>query len=75
MNKMMMVFALVGVVLCIPILSACEPAIKHSIEGRADCISCHGVSGVKPYPAFHAERQYGNSDCIKCHKPANNARA
>ncbi len=54
------------------VLSACEPEIPHPIEGRSDCISCHGQNGVKSYPKFHAERGYDNDACTKCHKLASN---
>jgi hypothetical protein len=32
------------------------PAIPHSLEGRADCLLCHGPTGVLPFPADHAGR-------------------
>jgi hypothetical protein len=51
-------------------VAACEPAVPHAIEGRADCISCHGTDAVKPYPKFHADRGYANSVCTNCHKVA-----
>ncbi len=51
-------------------LSACGPAVPHSLEARSDCLSCHGQNGVKPYPAWHAERGLGNDLCAKCHELA-----
>jgi hypothetical protein len=43
------------------------PAIPHSLEGRADCLVCHGPDGVRPFPADHAGR--GNDSCTGCHAP------
>lgn len=41
------------------------PAIPHPVEGREDCVLCHGENGVKPFPADHAGR---TSDlCQTCH--------
>jgi hypothetical protein len=52
------------------LLSGCSgPAVTHSVEGRTDCLSCHGQNGVKPYPKWHAERALGNDACATCHKP------
>jgi len=50
------------------ILSACEPAIPHSIERRKDCISCHALDGIRPYPKWHAKRGFGNEVCLNCHE-------
>ncbi len=43
-------------------------AIPHDLTGKAQCDTCHGPSGIKPYPADHAGR--GNDTCTMCHKPA-----
>ncbi len=59
-----------GLAIPLLVLGACEPAIPHPIEGRDDCVSCHGPGGIKPYPTFHAQQGYGNADCAQCHKPA-----
>ncbi len=48
--------------------SGCAPAVPHAIEERKDCISCHAQNGVKPYPEWHATKQYGNDQCANCHK-------
>lgn len=58
-----LMISLVAVTACAP-----EPPIPHSIEGRADCISCHGQNGVKPYPQWHAKRDFGNNKCTNCHQ-------
>jgi nitrate/TMAO reductase-like tetraheme cytochrome c subunit len=42
------------------------PGIPHTLEGREDCLVCHGAGGVKPYPADHKGRSVGS--CIACHK-------
>ncbi len=42
------------------------PVIPHNIEGRENCLSCHGESGTKPYPTDHAGRT--NDTCTICHQ-------
>jgi len=37
----------------------------HPIEGREDCLLCHGQAGVKPVPASHSGRT--NETCRACH--------
>ncbi len=52
-------------------LSGCAtPPVPHLIQGRSDCLSCHGQNGVKPYPAWHAERALSTDVCTTCHKAA-----
>ncbi len=68
MKKRVLGFVLVGFMSVLPIVSACEPAMTHSIDGKVDCVSCHGLNGVKPYPKFHADRGYTNSVCTSCHR-------
>jgi cytochrome b subunit of formate dehydrogenase len=41
------------------------PAIPHTLEGRAECGSCHGPGGLKPMPADHEGR--GDDTCAGCH--------
>ena len=48
-------------------LSACVPDIPHATNGRQDCISCHGQNGVKPFPQWHAKKQFSNDNCFTCH--------
>jgi nitrate/TMAO reductase-like tetraheme cytochrome c subunit len=43
------------------------PAVPHALEGRDDCLACHGENGFKPYPADHAGRP--NETCLGCHQP------
>lgn len=43
------------------------PAIPHPVEGREDCVICHGENGVKPFPADHAGRT--SDTCQMCHQP------
>ncbi len=60
-----------GVVLAkVPWDQLSEPKIPHSITERVDCTNCHGLSGVKPYPSWHAERKFAKTDCLKCHQLA-----
>lgn len=49
------------------------PTIPHPIEGRANCLQCHGASGVKPFPSNHAGK--ANSSCTTCHLPGLVARS
>jgi len=49
------------------------PGIPHGLQGRSDCVSCHGDSGANPYPAWHAERSYDNGRCGDCHDADANA--
>lgn len=45
------------------------PLIPHSLEGRRDqCLTCHGETGFKPYPANHKGR--ATDTCLACHKTA-----
>ncbi|MBI4295361.1 MAG: hypothetical protein HY669_04255 [Chloroflexi bacterium] len=46
------------------------PAIPHSVEGRAQCLLCHGQGGLKPVPADHSDR--AESVCQLCHQQASN---
>jgi hypothetical protein len=52
----------------VPWSSFGPPRVPHSIIQRSDCTSCHGLSGVKPYPTWHAKSQLGNDGCLRCHK-------
>jgi len=41
------------------------PKIPHAVEGRTDCLSCHGLTGIIPVPSDHSGRT--NDYCGKCH--------
>ncbi len=44
-------------------------AIPHSLEGRRNCLACHGLdSKIKPFPADHLA--YPLSSCTSCHAVA-----
>jgi nitrate/TMAO reductase-like tetraheme cytochrome c subunit len=43
-----------------------RPLIPHTLEGRADCLFCHSLDSIKPFPANHEGRDV--EDCQKCHK-------
>jgi hypothetical protein len=47
--------------------AATIPAIPHPIEGRDDCLVCHGPGQVKPFPADHQGRT--KESCQGCHQP------
>jgi cytochrome b subunit of formate dehydrogenase len=50
-----------GVPVAIPANHAAAP------DTFKDCVSCHGVGKMKPFPASHAS--YTNDMCSGCHKP------
>jgi hypothetical protein len=41
--------------------------IPHSLEGRDDCLLCHNLDGVNPFPADHEGRT--SETCQACHRP------
>ncbi len=48
--------------------SATEPSsIPHPLEERDDCLLCHALDSVKPFPADHEGRTVDM--CQLCHKP------
>ena len=57
----------------VPAAAGGLPAIPHSLQGRDDCVMCHGESGIKPFPADHAGRT--SDQCQACHKPGQAAPA
>lgn len=44
-----------------------RPSIPHTLEGREDCLFCHSLNGIKPFPANHEDRSV--EKCQNCHKP------
>lgn len=42
-----------------------QPKTPHTIEGRADCLACHGPNGRRPVPPSHAGRT--SATCLSCH--------
>jgi formate dehydrogenase gamma subunit len=49
-----------------PAATTLAAPIPHPLEGREDCLLCHGAGGVKPYPADHTGRT--SASCLACHK-------
>jgi len=43
------------------------PSIPHGLEGRDNCLQCHGQGKIKPFSADHIGRD--NKSCTQCHKP------
>ena len=41
-------------------------AIPHPLQGRENCLMCHGLEGGRPYPSNHDGRS--NETCAACHK-------
>ena len=42
-------------------------AISHTLEGRDDCLVCHGEGALQPFPAEHTGLT--NDTCTACHQP------
>ncbi len=64
---------LLGLLIVMTGIAAAQPPIPHTLDGRSDCLSCHGPQGIKPYPANHAGRT--NDMCRACHQSAATAPA
>lgn len=47
--------------------SASYPQIPHSVDGRQDCLACHGNPTIARIPPNHASRPV--ELCMGCHKP------
>jgi predicted CXXCH cytochrome family protein len=47
--------------------------IPHTLEGRADCLGCHGPAGAHPFPKDHESRSA--TTCLACHVSAVSPRA
>jgi hypothetical protein len=47
--------------------AAAFPKIPHNVQGREDCLACHGVRGIANLPPNHANRPV--ELCLGCHKP------
>lgn len=45
---------------------AIPSVVPHPLEGRSDCLMCHGPTGFKPFPADHAGRT--SNLCLACHE-------
>ena len=45
------------------------PPIPHTLEGRSDCLICHGADKWKPLPAYLVDKAVAPDDCLKCHNP------
>jgi hypothetical protein len=43
------------------------PVITHTLEGRPDCLACHGPDEWDPVRPSHADVTV--DDCLKCHNP------
>lgn len=41
------------------------PRVPHTLEGRSDCLLCHGPQGFKPNPPDHEGRS--KETCLACH--------
>jgi nitrate/TMAO reductase-like tetraheme cytochrome c subunit len=48
--------------------AAAAPNIPHVLDGRQDCLSCHGPKGQIPVPPTHSGRS--NAVCASCHSAA-----
>ncbi len=43
------------------------PTIAHDLNGKTDCLVCHKMGAIKPYPKEHEGRSLAS--CLACHKP------
>ncbi len=43
------------------------PSVPHPIEGREDCLACHDLDQVAPFPEDHEGRPV--ETCTGCHEP------
>ena len=48
--------------------SLAPPGIPHEIEGREDCLQCHDLTGIQPFPDDHVGRT--SNICTTCHQPS-----
>jgi hypothetical protein len=46
-----------------------RPLIPHSLEGYDDCLFCHSLDGIKPFPPDEDHLEFEADDCTICHKP------
>ena len=49
-----------------PAAAGGSATMLHSLEGRDNCLMCHGEGAAKPFPTDHAGRT--NEACLTCHK-------
>ncbi|OGT25345.1 MAG: hypothetical protein A2Z17_04655 [Gammaproteobacteria bacterium RBG_16_66_13] len=47
--------------------AAAFPDVQHRIEGRQDCLACHGEPDIGRLPPNHLDRAV--ETCLGCHKP------
>ncbi len=47
--------------------AAAFPEVPHRIQGREDCLACHGEPGIAELPPNHLDRPV--EICVGCHKP------
>ena len=43
------------------------PSITHDVEGRENCLMCHALDAMSPFPENHAD--WPDSTCLSCHAP------
>jgi len=48
-----------------PTPEVAAPPITHGLEGREDCLFCHGADKAMPVPADH--QGWSNDTCLSCH--------
>jgi len=51
--------------------AAAFPEIPHNVQGREDCLACHGVREIASLPPNHIDRPV--ELCLGCHKRKPNA--
>lgn len=45
--------------------AAGPPPVPHGLDGMSECSACHGLGGMRPFPANH--EAYDNATCTMCH--------
>lgn len=45
-----------------------RPSIPHAVEQYEDCVGCHNLDGIDPFPAGKHE-EHDPEKCQVCHKP------
>lgn len=46
-----------------------RPRIPHPVAEYEECLFCHNLGGIKPYPPDEDHLDFDEDDCTICHKP------
>ncbi len=67
MKRSRLVLIVIGLLILVLFFVFRAPSIPHPIDGNKECLTCHSAKAIKPYPGWHATREYKNNDCLSCH--------